>query len=95
MIELSRWSPPTDLGILPDVKATSSPNEPLFLGPDNNIPPLYELPLAFWYMNLLFNESHKNDAVPFAEPESYIFKPPNLSDGSLTFTEINDVSTFN
>jgi hypothetical protein len=43
----------------------------------------------------LFSESHKNEAVPFAEPESYIFKPPNLSDGSLTFTEINEVSTFN
>ncbi len=46
-------------------------------------------------MNLLFNESHKNDAVAFEEPESYIFKPPNLSDGSFTFTEIYEVSTFN
>ena len=39
MFELSKWSPPTDLGILVLVNPNSSPRLPVFLGPESNIPP--------------------------------------------------------
>ncbi len=40
-------------------------------------------------------ESQANDAVANEEPESYTIKPPNLSTGSNTFTEINDADMSN
>ena len=67
---LYKWSPPCPLKILLNDGYVSSPNDPVFLGPDMKPPPAYEDPLAFWYTRWFLSESQAIEAVALVEPES-------------------------
>jgi hypothetical protein len=56
-------------------------------GPEINIPPLYDDPLSFWYIHLLFNESYHIELVTDElDPLSLTDIPAKRTAGEAVFS---------